>query len=220
MLRPPLSGDNVRLRLDPSGAAHANRAVIGFERLPGDEQAVAFDRCAQIIFLEVGFLHQPIGEPAQQLRLGTAALETARPEPHLVGEELRHPSLADAIEDEQRVAVIAAHHRHAVMDACLDLAEPAAPSRFAARCAGPGEILRHRVAATQIGDPRLEALFEDIPGGLGRQYRSERGAVEAQRRAEARPGRFEEGAAVADVARDIFEIGLRDHARAGCSDRR
>src|SRR5262249_18622814 len=91
------------------------------------------------------------------------------------------------------------------------LAEPASPCWFTARCAGPGKLLRHRVPATRVGDARLEAFFEDIPSGLGRQYHSERRAGEAERRAKARTGRLEKGAAVADIPRNILEIGLRDH---------
>jgi hypothetical protein len=61
---------------------------------------IAFDGSAQIVLLEVGFLHQPISEPAQQLRLWTPALKTARPEPHLVGKQLCHSSFADTVEHE------------------------------------------------------------------------------------------------------------------------
>ena len=120
----------------PAGAVgrrHRDRPVVRFERLPGDDQAVAFDHGAQIVLFEIGFLHQPIGEPAQQLRLRAAALEAARPEPHLVGQQLRHPALPDAVEHQQRVAAIAAHHGHPVMDTRIDLAEPAPPGRLAAR---------------------------------------------------------------------------------------
>ena len=68
--------------------------------------------------------------------------------------------------------------------------------------------------AAEIGELRLEALLIDVAGRLGRQDRSERGARQAQRRAKARAGRFEKGAALADIARDVFEIGLRDHPAA------
>src|SRR5947207_350084 len=97
------------------------------------------------------------------------------------------------------------------MDPRLDLTKPASPTRFTVRCPLPGQPLRYRVPTAEVRDPGLEALLKDVPGWLGRQYRSERGAGEAQWRAKARTDGFQKSPAVADVARDIFEIGLRDH---------
>ena len=182
--------------------------------MPGNDEAVAFDHRAQIVLFEIGFLHQPIGEAPQQLRLRPAAFETARPEPHLVGQQLRHPALPDAIEDQQRFAVIAVHHGNPALHMRIDLPEPTSPGRLAARRAGPRQVVGHRMAAAEIGQLRLEPLLVHIAGRLGRQDRPERRAGKAHRGAEARAGRFEKGAALAHIARDVFEIGLRDHAPA------
>src|SRR5439155_15231088 len=165
-----------------------------------------------LVLLETGLLHQPVGEPAQQLGLWPPALEAPRPQPHLVGEELGDPALADPVENEERLAVIAVHDRRAAMGAGLDLTKPAAPSRRLAGLAGARQILGHRVTPALLGQLRLEALLIDIAGRLGRQDLAQRRAEEAHRRAEARARRFEEGAAIAHIAHDILDIRLRDDA--------
>ena len=124
---------------------------------------------------------------------------------------MRHPALPDAVEDEKRAAVIAVHHGNPALDPGIDLPEPAPPRGFTARPAGSGEFLGHRMPAAEIGQLRLIALLVDIAGRLGRQNRPERRPGKAHRCSEARAGRFEKGAAFADIAGDIFEVGLRDH---------
>src|SRR5262249_48121215 len=47
---------------------------------------------------------------------------------------------------------------------------------------------------------------------LGRQYRTERGAGKAQRRAKARTESLQKSSAVANIARDVLKIGLWDHS--------
>src|SRR3984893_8036918 len=93
----------------------------------------------------------------------------------------------------------------------LARATPAPPARCAIRCPRPGQPLGYRMPAAEVRDPRLEAFFNDVSGGLGRQYCSERSAGKAQRRAKARTDSFQKSPSVADIARDIFEIGLWDH---------
>src|ERR1700737_3258022 len=93
----------------------------------------------------------------------------------------------------------------------LHLAKPASPTRFAVRSTPPRHPLRYRVSAAEVRDPGLEALLKDVSGWLGRQYRSEWGAGKAQWRAEARTDGFQKSPAVADIARDVFEVGLWDH---------
>src|ERR1700730_5765063 len=105
------------------------------------------------------FFYQQIGEPPQQFRLRTTPLEAARPEPHLVRKQLRHPALPDAVEHEKRVAVIAAHNRHTVMNMRLDLAEPTAPRRFAALRATSRQLFGYRMPAAEIGELRFEPLL-------------------------------------------------------------
>ncbi len=98
-----------------------------------------------------------------------------------------------------------------MMDPRLDLAKPASPTRFAIRSALPRQPLRYRVPAAEVRDPGLEALLNDVSGRLGRQYRSERGAGKAQWRAKTRTDGLQKSPAVADIARDVFEVGLWDH---------
>src|SRR5215468_7325055 len=104
--------------------------------------------------------------------------------------------------------MVAVHDGGAVMDARLDLAEPAPPARRLARLAGARQILGHRVAAAGFSQLRLEALLVDIAGRLGRQDLTERRPEHAHRRAEIGPRRFEESAALLHVADDILDIGL------------
>ncbi len=110
--------------------------------------------------------------------------------------------------------MVAVHYRNPALYTGIDLPEPAAPRGFAAGPACPGKLLGYRMAAAEIGQLRLEAFFVNIAGGLGRQNRPKRRAGKAQWRAEARAGRLEKGAALADVAGDVFEVGLRDHPAA------
>src|SRR3546814_5137885 len=60
-----------------------------------DLQLAALDVGAQSLFLEVGFLHRPVGEAAQQFGLRPAALVAARPQPDLVGEQLCHAARSE-----------------------------------------------------------------------------------------------------------------------------
>src|SRR5205823_2750292 len=83
-----------------------------------------------------------------------AAFETARPQPHLVTEDLRDPPLPIAIEHEQRPPFGPAHHRKPARDAGIDEPEPASPLRLVAT--GAGEIGGNRMALSDIGYARLE----------------------------------------------------------------
>src|ERR1051326_176600 len=106
--------------------------------------------------------------------------------------------------------MLAAHHRSAVVDARLDLAKPASPTRRLTRLSGAGQVLGDGMAAAGVSQLRFESVFVHIAGRLGRQNLAQRRAVEAHRRAEARPRRFEERAALSDITHDILDIGLRD----------
>src|SRR5260370_470270 len=92
---------------------------------------------------------------------------------------LSGPAAASA----EGLAVTAVHRRGAAVGAGLDLTDPAAPARRLAGLAGARQLLGHRMAAAELGQLRLEALFVDIPGGLGRQDLAQWRAIEAHRRA-------------------------------------
>src|SRR3546814_6618331 len=58
-----------------------------------------------------------------------AALEAARPEPSLVGQQHGDAAFALAVEDEQRAVAVAQHDRLALRFIDVDRAEPASPGR-------------------------------------------------------------------------------------------
>ena len=68
-----------------------------------DRTSVAARGGAQRLFLEVRLLHQPMRQPAQEVDLRPAALEAARPQPGMVGQQQRDAALALPREDEQRL---------------------------------------------------------------------------------------------------------------------
>src|SRR6185312_11674451 len=117
-------------------------------------------------------------QAAQQFGLRAAAFETARPQPHLVTEDLRDPSLPIAIEHEQRPAFGPAHYRKPARDPGIDKPEPASPLRLVAT--GAGEIGGNRMALSDIGHARLEPAFDDAAERLGRQGFAQRRAVERE----------------------------------------
>ena len=56
----------------------------------------------QPLLLEIGLLHQPVGHPAEEIGVRAAAIEAARPQPGVVGEQEGDAALALAIEDQER----------------------------------------------------------------------------------------------------------------------
>ena len=105
MLRPPCAGVRASVEVVPSGAVTVTGRSSGSSDCRVTLSWSPSIDGAQIVFLEIGLLHQPIGEAAQQFGLRPAALEAARPQPHLVGQELRDAALADPVEHQQRLAV-------------------------------------------------------------------------------------------------------------------
>src|SRR5271170_2910809 len=97
------------------------------------------------------------------------------------------------------------------MDMRVDQAEPAAPAWAAARRAGARQVVGDRMPPALRAQLRIEAFLLYIAVRLGRQDLALRRAVEAHRRPGAGTGRLEERAALAHIAHDIVEIGLRDH---------
>src|SRR3546814_18058063 len=100
----------------------------------------------------------------------------------------------------------------AAVGVALDLAEPAAPARRVVRAAAAVEPGGHRMAAAEVGDARQEAGFEGLPRRLGRQHAPERGAIERQRRGEARPAGLPSGAALLPVVVHLLPVCGRQPA--------
>src|SRR5262245_18237997 len=90
-----------------------DRDVLDYvlDRAPFDRHRLAAARRFQRLFLEVGLLHQPMREPAQEVSVGPAALIAARPEPSMVREQERDAALAALADDEKRL-VFRALHQH------------------------------------------------------------------------------------------------------------
>src|SRR3546814_17937582 len=80
----------------------SHRFLVFGQAAPLDLQLAALDVGAQSLFLEVGLLHRPVGEAAQQFGLRPAALVAARPQPDLVGEQLLPAPLPEANEHKTR----------------------------------------------------------------------------------------------------------------------
>ena len=122
---------------------------------PLDDEIALVLLAAQMLFLEIGLLHQPMGEAAQQFGLRAAAFIAARPQPAVIGKKDGDAAFAFARQHEQRLVVRPRHHGFAALGLGIDKAEPAAPG--AARAVGsPG---RSRVTGWRlpiVGHLRLE----------------------------------------------------------------
>ena len=70
--------------------------VIGAEAAALDQQLIAIGAGTQVLFLQIRFLHQPMGDTAQQFRLRAAAFKTTSPQPGMIRQQLRHPAIANA----------------------------------------------------------------------------------------------------------------------------
>ena len=103
----------IRLQFDAAFLAGGQRNIdffrLGAERAALDGETVSFDGGAQNFFLEFRFLHQPVGDASQELRLRAAPFETPGPQPHVVTQDLGHPSVADTGQDQQRLLADALH---------------------------------------------------------------------------------------------------------------
>ena len=142
-----------------------------------DDEVVALLPAVEGLLLEVGLLHQPMREAAQQFGLRAATLEATRPQPALVGQQLRHAAFVLAREHQQRLVAGTRHHRLARLRRGVDEAEPAAPAwRLAS---GIGKVLGDRVLPALVGEHRLERLLHHVAGGNCRHDVGERRAVEA-----------------------------------------
>ena len=101
-----LQGD---LRGAPRGRGHGHGLGLRVQRAALDRDRVTRRLGAQRLLLELRLLHQPVHQAAQQQALRAAALEAARPQPGVVGEQLRDAALADPLEHQQRLLGGAAH---------------------------------------------------------------------------------------------------------------
>src|SRR4029079_15246893 len=111
--------------------------------------------------LEAGLLHQPMGEPAQEVGVRSAALIAARPQPGMVGQQHADAALAALADNQERLVLRALHQHLAVTRADIDHAEPMSPSgiwtRGARRFAGHWRLL------AKLGEARLEWLLDHAP---------------------------------------------------------
>ena len=129
-------------------------------RLAGDVERHAAAAGGQPLLLEFGLLHQPVRDAAVERDMRAAALEAARPEPALVGQEHADAAFALAVEQQQRPLVGTLHDDLALGPVDADEAEPAAPVR---RLAGRAvEAARHRMALAEVGQARVEGLVDDL----------------------------------------------------------
>ena len=185
--RPGSSGRSVTRVSAPDGAVTVTGEVspLTLCRSIGDVAPVRGG--AQRLLLEVGLLHQPVGEPARQVEVGAAVLVAARPQPDLVAQHQGDAALVLARQHQQRPVVGAGHHGHALDGLAVDLAEPLAPGGrvlVAARQAARDRVL------LAVGASRLARNGCSItaPVGPHRRERAER-RIDTARRARRSPAR-------------------------------
>ena len=138
-----------------------------------------------------------MGKPAQQFGLRAATFEAACPKPDLVGHQLGDSAFFDLVQHQERLSRIAAHHHWAAMDAGVDQAEPPPPGGFLVRRSCFRQLVGHRMTAADGRYVRLEGLVNDLARRVGRQYATERRAVQAYWSWRIRTDRLEESAAIA-----------------------
>src|SRR5262249_42116710 len=109
--------------------------------------------------LEIGLLHQPVCEAAQQIGVGTTTLITASPQPDVIGEQESHAALTALAENEQRLVLGALHQHLSLARLGIDHSEPPAPGRLLAGCSR--KVARDRVFGPEIGQSRPEWLLHD-----------------------------------------------------------
>ena len=144
------AGDAVGAGFEPQRARCARR-----DRSPSPPRSPAarLRRCTgrrpsstsslEVLLLEVGLLHQPVREAAQQFGLRPAAVEAAGPQPELIGQQLRDAAFADPVEDQQRLVVGAR-----------------SSASLPARCAWPRRARNQR---PQVGCPRSACSASPAP---------------------------------------------------------
>src|SRR6185437_16295820 len=68
---------------------------------------------AKSLLFQIGLLHEPMRQAAQQVEVWPAAVIAARPKPHLVAQQQPHAPPVDSRQHKERLVVRAAHYRHA-----------------------------------------------------------------------------------------------------------
>jgi hypothetical protein len=108
---------------------HGDGHVGGFvlHGIALDGQRLAVGRGGERLFLQFRFLHQPVRHAAVEADMRAAALEAARPQPAVIGQDHADAALAETVEDEQRLVVRPVHGDDALGVLDIDGAEPAAP---------------------------------------------------------------------------------------------
>ena len=150
-------------------------------------------------------------DAAEQLGLRAAALVAARPEPDLVRHQHGDATLADAVEQQERLSVRPLHQGLAARVRRLDAAIPWAPPWRALRLPSR-QVGGDGMARAERADERPERALHDravAARRAGRQHVAERGRAEAAHAGEFRPDGEQQRAAAAHVVGDVAEIDLR-----------
>ena len=197
-----------RFRGLAAGRRHRDGIDLGLHGAAFERQFEALGGGDQPLLLEVGLLHQPVRQPAQQVGMRPPALEAARPQPRLIRRQQRDATLALAVEHQQRPVLGARQHGAAAVGVDVDLTEPAAPGRLLCGVGiGAGEALRDRMLQAVAGQFGLERGFDDATRGHRRQHRRQRRARQAQAARVIVAGRHQQRAAVLiHVARDVVVV--------------
>ena len=187
--------------------------LVGHGLALDQEIAAAHDQ-AQRLFLEVGLLHQPVRQPAQQVEMRPAALVAARPQPDVVGEQQRRRGLRP------RATARSSGLLSGPSITVVPLAARVSTRRNQRlQCGGLlSAPSRPRVTGWRL--PRsVSCAWNGIsmvrPLGSAGRIGVERRAPDAGRARVVRPGRDQHRAALAHIARDVVEIDDRQHALAG-----
>ena len=139
------------------------RDAIGdiFHGLPLDPDGASGGACAKGLFFECRLFHQPMGEPPEEVEIGTAVIVAPRPQPGVIGQKKRHPPFLLAAQDQERQIVGARHQRRPGLDLRSDDPQPFAPGRRLRL--GAWKLAGDRMAVAGIGDPRPVGLLDDAP---------------------------------------------------------
>ena len=98
-----LADGDVALR----SARIGQRDAVGdiFHRLPLDPDGASGGTRAKGLFFECRLFHQPMGEPPEEVEIGTAVVVAPRPQPGVIREENRKWPFLLAAQDQERQIV-------------------------------------------------------------------------------------------------------------------
>ena len=169
----------------PEGDVSVTGSIVSLIEPRSMVQSLAAARGLERLLLEVRLLHQPVGEPAQQLGVRAAALDSRAPTARSgrTGAAPRgpcraRPSTSSGLSSAPFISDLA------VARVGIDQAEPASPVGGSRACRRPASRRSPGGVSPSSVSFGLNGSSITRPVGTGRQDLAERRAVEAERRGE------------------------------------